>query len=77
MPTNRKQAASAAKRATAVEYVDAMKWGLDKLAALVEEAKSKGFAMSAKVTYGRIMSISMAPDFARRPDGDNGEGGDE
>ena len=75
--TNRKQAASAAKRATAVEYVDAMKWGLEKLAALVEEAKAKGFAMSTKVTYGRIMSISMAPDFGRRPSDENEEGGEE
>ena len=46
---------------TATEYADAIKTALNELAAICEGLEAQGLALSAQISYGRILSVGVRP----------------
>ena len=46
---------------TATEYADAIKTALNELAAICEGLEAEGLALSAQISYGRILSVGVRP----------------
>ena len=46
---------------TATEYADAIKTALNELAAICEGLEAEGLALSAQISFGRILSVGIRP----------------
>ena len=46
---------------TATEYADAIKRAIDEIAAICEGLEAEGLALSAQISYGRILSVGVRP----------------
>ena len=45
----------------ATEYADAIKRAIDEIAAICEGLEAEGLALSAQISYGRILSVGVRP----------------
>ena len=45
----------------ATEYADAIKNAVNSLAAICEGLEAEGLALSAQISYGRILSVGVRP----------------
>ena len=46
---------------TATEYADAIKDSVNDLARICEALEAQGLALSAQISYGRILSVGVRP----------------
>ena len=46
---------------TATQYVDAIKNAVNSLAAICEGLEAQGLALSAQISFGRILSVGVRP----------------
>ncbi len=46
---------------TATQYVDAIKEAVSELAAICEGLEAQGLALSAQISFGRILSVGVRP----------------
>ena len=49
---------------TATQYVDAITEAVNSLAAICEGLEAQGLALSAQISYGRILSVGVRPQLS-------------